>query len=101
MGITLETLSKSGWTPDESERLKILVNVSDISFLSKCRMCVGMPLGPEDFEALSDEMMVITSFSSQSPNMKFWVIRFARKSLNVLLPSYLRFSRILSAIEEK
>ena len=64
-------------------------------------MWVGMPLGPDDFEILSDEIMVITSFSSHSEKIKFSVIRLARKSLNDFAPLYLRFSKILSAIEEK
>ena len=62
---------------------------------------MGMPLGPDDFDGLSDEIIVATSISSQSEKMKFSVMRLARKSLNDLLPLYFRFSKILSAIVEK
>ena len=64
-------------------------------------MCVGILLGPDDFEILSDDMMEETSLSSHSEKIKFSVIRLAKKSLNECVPLYLRFSKILSATEEK
>ena len=65
------------------------------------RMCVGILLGPEDLETLSDEMIDLISFSSHSLKTKLSIRRFARKSLYDLEPSYFLFLSILSAIEVK
>ena len=64
-------------------------------------MNVGILLGPDDLLGFRDEIIDLISFSSHSSKAKFSKSLFDKKSLKDLVPLYLRFLRISSAIDVK
>ena len=65
MGIVLDNFSLLIYCPVSIEVLKILLNGSEIISLIKCKILIGIPLGPEHLLMLSSDINSSISILSE------------------------------------